>query len=93
MILEIAITLIIILMTTWVNTLMTTWVKLLFQKGDKKPVYRQLTYTERKFFLAINKSDLEGLKRLFEEEKIDPNVQEILGNSMIQVALLKEHSY
>ena len=72
---------------------MTTWVKKFFQKGDKKPVYRQLTYTERKFFLAINKSDLEGLKRLFEEEKIDPNVQEILGNSMIQVALLKEHSY
>jgi len=53
---------------------MTAYLKKLIYKQNTKPTYTPLNAFQKKFFLAINKSDLPDLKQLFELEDINPNI-------------------
>ena len=62
-------------------------------KSNQKPTYRKLTNVEKLCFAAIDKpqDQIQYLEEIFSNHKIDINIQEFRGNTMLMVAILKEN--
>ena len=73
MILEITISSIILLIT-YCSTRVWYLNKKYNKNMFKKRIFRKLTPIEKLFFAACNKGDLNKIKELFGQNKIDPNI-------------------